>query len=200
MTPVGWIRTSCDGARPRAGHRQGFECEAPPEGRGALRCSVPWPRRELTARTDVRSVQTSATKSELEARCARWPWALRSSASHRRPGGDPPAALPTLAEHEAASLHTALHLPAPQRPMQCPAEDGGEANPGSKGGARSSDRAEDMDGFASPSASASRKHERRERQRGQRASAKRRVPPASPRRSHAHTVIPPDTSITAPLM
>ena len=63
-----------------------------------------------------------------------------------------------------------------------------------------SDRAEDMDGFASPSASASRKHERRERQRGQRASAKRRVPPASPRRSHAHTVIPPDTSITAPLM
>ena len=137
MTPVGWIRTSCDGARPRAGHRQGFECEAPPEGRGALRCSVPWPRRELTARTDVRSVQTSATKSELEARCARWPWALRSSASHRRPGGDPPAALPTLAEHEAASLHTALHLPAPRRPMQCPAEDGGEANPGSKGGARS---------------------------------------------------------------
>ena len=32
----------------------------------------------------VRSVQTVATKSVHEARCARWPWALRSSAPHRR--------------------------------------------------------------------------------------------------------------------
>ena len=85
----------------------------------------------------VRSVQTVATKSEVEARCARWPWALRSSASHRRPGGDPPAALPTVAVREAASLHATLHLPTPRRPVRCPAEDGGEANPGSKGGARS---------------------------------------------------------------
>ena len=35
----------------------------------------------------------------------------------------------------------------------CQAEDGGEANPGSKGGVRSQDRAGDMDGFASPSSS-----------------------------------------------
>ena len=40
----------------------------------------------------VRSVQTVATKSEVVARCARWPWALRFSASHRRPAVDPPAA------------------------------------------------------------------------------------------------------------
>ena len=85
----------------------------------------------------VRSVQTVATKSEVEARCARWPWALRSSASHRRPGGDPPAALDRVVVREADPLRAVLHLTASRTPLRCPAEDGGEANPGSKGGARS---------------------------------------------------------------
>ena len=41
----------------------------------------------------VRSVQTVATKSEVEARCARWPWALRSSAPQRRIASCPGPAL-----------------------------------------------------------------------------------------------------------
>ena len=38
------------GARPRADRRQGFEFDAPAFGRGPLRCSGPWPRRQLTSR------------------------------------------------------------------------------------------------------------------------------------------------------
>ena len=57
----------------------------------------------------------------------------------------------------AAQLFAALH-----KAPSVPAEDGGEANPGSEGGARSQDRAEDMDGFASPPSSARAKQKKRQ--------------------------------------
>jgi hypothetical protein len=51
-----------------------------------------------------RSVQTVATKSDVDARCARWPWALRFSASHRRATARPSAPLRT---HRWCSTRTA---------------------------------------------------------------------------------------------
>ena len=46
---------------------------------------------------ELRSLRSNnCDETEHEARCARGPRALRFSASHRRPGGDPPAALDSM--------------------------------------------------------------------------------------------------------
>jgi restriction system protein len=58
-----------------------------------LRCSVSWPVAELTPLTSFRYVQTGGDKSVHEARCARGPRALRSSAPKRHCAHVPPAAL-----------------------------------------------------------------------------------------------------------
>ena len=51
----------------------------------SFRCSVSWPVAELTSLTSFRYVQTGGDKSVYEARCARGPRALCSSAPKRRP-------------------------------------------------------------------------------------------------------------------
>ena len=58
-----------------------------------LRCSVSRPVAETHSAPFVRSVQTVGDKSVLDARCARGPRALRSSAPKRRCAHLPPAAL-----------------------------------------------------------------------------------------------------------
>ena len=55
----------------------------------AFRCSVSWPVAKLTPLPSVRSVQTGGDKSVHEARCARGPRALCSSAPKRRPPACP---------------------------------------------------------------------------------------------------------------
>ena len=58
-----------------------------------LRCSVSRPVAKLTSLTSFRYAQTGGDKSVHEARCARGPRALRSSAPKRRCAHLPPAAL-----------------------------------------------------------------------------------------------------------
>jgi hypothetical protein len=83
-------------ARPRAGYRQGFECEAPPCGRGPLRCSVPRPRRQLTTRSAGAAFRQSrrSQSTRRAARAGHGPCASRHR--FRSPGGDPTAAWPAL--------------------------------------------------------------------------------------------------------
>ena len=107
---------------------------------------------------ELRSLRSNnCDETEHEARCARGPRALRFSASHRRPGSGPPAALSGLGAWRRRKLRSRREpavLRRAERHHDDPAEEGGEANPGSEGGARSTDWAQDMEGFASPSSSA----------------------------------------------
>ena len=64
----------------------------------ALRCSVLRVRRRTRYESCALFAQTPADESEVEARCARDPQALRCSPAPRRPAGHPPAALQTTAE------------------------------------------------------------------------------------------------------
>ena len=80
-------------ARPAAGGQpSALRFNARPAGPGPLWCSVSRPIAELTSLASFRYVQTGGDKSVHEARCARGPRALRSSASQRRAAGCPPAA------------------------------------------------------------------------------------------------------------
>ena len=136
----------------------GFGCSAPPCRRGPLRCSTSWPRCGTRYANCVRCAQTTAT-SQSTKRAAR---AGHELCAPRHcigaAAGGPPTAYRTLvlptAKHPrtvaAARLLAALH-----NAPSMPAEDDGEANPGSRGGAGGRRlTAGDMDGFASPSSSA----------------------------------------------
>ena len=64
----------------------------------ALRCSVLRVRRRTRYESCALFAQTPDAESEVEARCARDPQALRCSPAPRRPAGHPPAALQKTAE------------------------------------------------------------------------------------------------------
>ena len=81
----------------------------------AFRCAVSWPVAKLTPLPSVRSVQTGGDKSVHEARCARGPRALCSSAPKRRPPACPSEPLrqrawSSLEERQEMQYVTALLL------------------------------------------------------------------------------------------
>ncbi len=106
-----------------------------PLGGGSLRCSVLRPRRESTARTGVRSIQTSAT-SQRTKRAARGRDGPCASASHRRlPATRPrPGAANVVRDGNDPSCRA---LPDAANTTAISGRGWREANPGSKGGARS---------------------------------------------------------------
>ena len=135
----------------------GFGCSAPPCRRGSFRCSA----HGLVANSlrELRSLRSdSRDESEHEACFARWPWALRSSALHRRRSRWPTHGLVDVdATHSQTPVQRrgSAAVGGVVRSLSMPAEDGGEANPRSKGGAGGRRlTAGDMDGFASPPSSA----------------------------------------------
>ncbi len=136
----------------------GFECSAPPCRWGALWCSISWPRCGTRYANCVRCAQTTAT-SQSTKRAAR---AGHELCAPRHcigaAAGGPPTAWSTLAlptANHTRSVAAARLLAALHKAPSMPAEDGGEANPGSKGGAGGRRlTAGDMDGFASPLSSA----------------------------------------------
>jgi hypothetical protein len=153
------LRTSfVRGRGPRLGHRLRLRMQRPALQAGCLPVLGPMASSPTHCANCVRSVQTVATKSVHEACFARWPWDLRSSALHRRRSRWPTHALvdvgaphrKTHAQHRGSAAVGGV-----AQALSMPAEDGGEANPGSKGGAGGRRlTAGDMDGFASPPSSA----------------------------------------------
>ena len=146
------------GRGPRVGHRLRLRMQRPALQAGFLPVLGPMASSPTHCANCVRSVQTVATKSEHEACFARWPWALCSSALHRRRSRWPTHG---LVDVDATDSQTPVQrrgsaaVGGVVQSLSMPAEDGGEANPGSKGGAGGRRlTAGDMDGFASPPSSA----------------------------------------------
>ena len=115
----------------------GFGCSAPPSA-GYPAVLGPMASSQTHFAPCGRCVQTVATKSVHEARCARWPRGLRSSAPHRRRSRWPTHGLVDVgATHRKAPVQRrgSAAVGGVVQALSVPAEDGGEANPGSRGGA-----------------------------------------------------------------
>jgi hypothetical protein len=94
-------------ARVRPGSLQRFECDAPPFGRGPLRCSAPWPRRQLTARTAFAPFKQSR-RSQFTRRAARaghGPCASRHRIGAPQPARAHPCGHGSDARGEQSSAH-----------------------------------------------------------------------------------------------
>ena len=81
------------GAKARPGRPEGFASAVDGVPPTAFRCAVSWPVAELASLASQRYAQTGGDKSVHEARCARGPRALCSSAPKRRPPTCPSAPL-----------------------------------------------------------------------------------------------------------
>ena len=129
------------GHGPRVGHRLRLRMQRRRlAGDGPLWCSISWPRCGTRYANCVRCAQTTAT-SQSTKRAAR---AGHELCAPRHcigaAAGGPPTAWSTLALPAAKhtrSVAAARLLAALHKAPSVPAEDGGEANPGSKGGAGS---------------------------------------------------------------
>jgi hypothetical protein len=126
------------GRGPRAGQRLRLRMQRPALQAGCPVVLAPMASSPTHCANCVRSVRTVATKSEHEACFARWPWELCSSALHRRRSrwptrglGDAGASHSKTSEHRRGSAAAGGLVKA----LSMPTEDGGEANPGSRGGA-----------------------------------------------------------------
>ena len=96
--------SGCGQSRARAGRDASLRRSASPT---ALRCSVPWPRRQLTSRASRAAFKQSRRSRRTRRAEARWPCALRSSAPHRRVAACPGPALPrrSRCSHRTPPMH-----------------------------------------------------------------------------------------------